>query len=492
MKHREASIALRRFGLGPKAGDLARIASDPRGYVLAALQKPQVARIEDADLDPAHVLLTELREAQKLQRDARKAGVAMTEAPAGPSPPPAPSQPSAAPSAKAADAQPSMKPGRVGREAFRDDARARIERAVTTDAPFLERLVMFWSNHFAISAVKGAAVRVIAGAFEREAIRPHVLGRFADMLRAVEQHPAMLIYLDQAQSIGPNSRAGQNRGRGLNENLAREILELHTVGVNGGYTQADVTSFARILTGWTVAAPDMPALGNANVVAQMPDLVPGKFIFLPLRHEPGAQTVLGKRYEDRGKESGEAVLNDLARHPATARHIAGKLARHFVADTPPPDLIKRLEDTFAKTDGDLTAVARELAAFPACWETPARKVVPPYDFMVSLVRSLGIEARPAEMLRLAAAIGQPLWAPPSPKGWPDDDDAWMGPSAVRERLRIAERAARLVDRTADPRSIGDALFGDAMSEATRQAIARAEAREQGFELLVMSPEFLRR
>ena len=191
------------------------------------------------------------------------------------------------------------------------------------------RLVMFWSNHFCVSANKGP-VRGMAGAYEREAIRPHVLGRFVDMLLAVERHPAMLVYLDNHVSIGPNSRAGLNRGLGLNENLAREILELHTLGVGGGYTQEDVTNLARILTGWTVA-------NLANPVGE-----PGRFFFAPARHEPGAWTVLGKRYGEAGMAAGEAVLRDLARHPATARHIARKLARHFVSAEPPAALVARL------------------------------------------------------------------------------------------------------------------------------------------------------
>ena len=199
---------------------------------------------------------------------------------------------------------------------------ARIEHARTTDAAFLERLVMFWSNHFCVNANKGAVLGM-AGAFEREAIRPHVLGRFADMLLAVEQHPAMLIYLDNQASTGPNSQVGRNRGRGLNENLAREILELHTLGVDGGYTQADVTNLARVITGWTVGQPNQP---NAEH---------GRFHFAPARHEPGRHPVLGKRYGDAGVRAGEACLADLARHPSTARHIARKLAAHFVAETPP-------------------------------------------------------------------------------------------------------------------------------------------------------------
>ena len=499
MKHREAGIALRRFGLGPRSGDLDRIAGDPRGYVLAALLRKDGAVVSDSELEPSHLSFQAMRAAQMENRSARRL---LRDA-----------RPSAGPEAtspavimqqaeKSSGNAPGNavekppKPGEIRREVFREEARVRLTRAATTDQPFLERLVYFWSNHFSVSAQKGQMVRVLAGAFEREAIRPHVLGRFAEMLKAVEQHPAMLIYLDNAQSIGPNSPAGRNRGKGLNENLAREILELHTLGVSGGYNQTDVTSFAKIITGWTVADPQMAAnlASSPRVMAQFGgrEIVPGRFIFTPQRHEPGAQMVLGKRYEDTGQVSGEAVLTDLARHPATARHIATKLAQHFVADKPPPELVKRLESAFAKSGGDLAAVSRALVDAPECWTLPARKVVPPNDFVVSLIRAFDLKPRPPEAMRIAAAIGQPLWTPPSPKGWPDDDDAWMGPSAVRERLRIAERAAREIDRSLDPRAVATDLFGEALSNEAKLAIERAEAREQGFELLMMSPEFLRR
>src|SRR5262244_1811061 len=208
-----------------------------------------------------------------------------------------------------------------------NEAKVRIEAAVAAEIGFVEHFVWFWSNHFCVSANKAVSM---AGAYEREAIRPHVLGRFVDMLLAAEGHPAMLIYLDNAQSTGPNSVAGINQNRGLNENLAREILELHTLGVRTVYTQEDVTSFAKVITGWTLltTATD-PHRG-------------GEFLYHPRMHEPGAQTVLGKSYRDTGVEQGRAVLIDLARHPATAKHIATKLARHFIADEPPPALVERL------------------------------------------------------------------------------------------------------------------------------------------------------
>jgi uncharacterized protein (DUF1800 family) len=343
----------------------------------------------------------------------------------------------------------------------------------------LERLVMFWSNHFSVSANKGP-VAAIAGAYEREAIRPHVQGRFVDMLLAVERHPAMLIYLDNAQSIGPNSRAGLNRGRGLNENLAREILELHTLGVDGGYSQEDVTNLARILTGWTVGTLDAP-------MAE-----PGRFFFARARHEPGDWTVLGKRYRAYGETTGEEVLRDLAQHPATGRRVARKLARHFISDNAPAALVEQLERTFLATGGDLRAVTEALIKSPQAWEAPPAKVLPPYDFLVAVVRGIGFQPRPQELLRLTNLLGQPLWRPSSPAGWSDTDDNWAAPSAMRERLRVAEVAVRQSGAGSDPRDVAQDILGDAMGSPTRQAVGRAEAREQGLELLIMSPEFQRR
>lgn len=482
MSSRDAAIALRRFGLGARSSELQRIAGDPRGFVLQSLARADAALISDATLDPSHVTFATALAAQRQKKLAERAEVMRSveasktqqqpEPEAQASPSPEMEQPQAA-------APPMEKPGSIRREAFQQEAFARFNQAVTTDAAFLERLVMFWSNHFCVSANKGP-VRGMAGAYEREAIRPYVLGRFADMLIAVEQHPAMLIYLDNAQSIGPNSRAGRNRGRGLNENLAREVLELHTLGVGGGYTQDDVTNLARILTGWTVGT-------LANAASE-----PGKFFFAPPRHEPGDWTVLGKRYRDRGEITGVNVLRDLAAHEATARHVALKLARHFVSDDPPAGLVDRLRATFLDTGGDLAAVSRALVEAPEAWDAQPAKVVPPYDFLVSIVRGFALEPQPSEMLRLTNLLGQPLWRPPAPAGWPDADTTWAAPSALRERLRVAEVAARRTRPGADPRMVAAEVLGEDMTSATRQAVARAETREQGFELLIMSPEFQRR
>ncbi len=320
---------------------------------------------------------------------------------------------------------------------------------------------------------------MLAGSFEREAIRPHVLGRFGDMLKAVEQHPAMLYYLDNQQSIGPASRAGQQGKRGLNENLAREILELHTLGVDGGYTQADVSSLSRIITGWTVAEPDKdPELG-------------GRFSFAAARHEPGDHAVLGKVYGEDAQRQGEAVLADLAAHPSTARHIARKLARHFVADAPPPLLVDRLAKTFLETRGDLGAVTRALVGAPEAWSAPATKLRTPQDFVVAALRATGRPPDPGAVTSLLALLGQPLWQPIGPNGFSDLSAEWASPEGVSARLDAAAQWGRQNARL-DPNALLDAVIGAAASAETRQAVARAESRAQGLALLFMSPEFQRR
>ena len=276
----------------------------------------------------------------------------------------------------AAETRPNQPPP-LPQQLLLSEAKARFDAATTADIGFVERLVWFWSNHFCISADK---VVGMAGPYEREAIRPHVLGRFADLLLAVESHPAMLFYLDNVQSMGADSVAGINRDKGLNENLARETLELHTLGVRSGYTQADVTSFANVLTGWSWIAPSEPDHG-------------GEFAFVKRLHQPGDQMVLGKRYPDTGVDQGRAVLADLARHPATAQHIADKLARHFVADNPPPTLVAKLAKTFTAT---ATAISRKSprrwSMRTKSWAPQRQKLKPPAEWIAGVIRLSGAQA----------------------------------------------------------------------------------------------------
>jgi uncharacterized protein (DUF1800 family) len=379
--------------------------------------------------------------------------------------------------------KPAPEPPNIIQKTYRAEALARLQRARIADCGLVERLVVFWSNHFCISANKGGLARMWAGSFEREAIRPHVLGRFGDMLKAVEQHPAMLFFLDNQQSLGPDSRAGQNRKRGLNENLAREIMELHTLGVGGGYSQDDVTSLARIITGWTYAGRQ-GQLGT-----------PGTFAFNANAHQPGAQRLLGKTYDNTGVAQGEAALADLARHPSTAKFIATKFARHFVADDPPPALVARLQDVFGKSDGDLKALAIALLDSDEAWQMPMTKMRSPYEFLVAIGRLLGsgrVPEDPSRFLGGLNLLGQPLWSPAGPNGFPDSNAAWAAPEGMKLRLDISAQVASRIADSIDPRDLLELVAADAASTETRRTIERAESRQQALALLLMSPEFQRR
>jgi uncharacterized protein (DUF1800 family) len=374
-----------------------------------------------------------------------------------------------------------QQPLNVIQKTYRAEALARVQRAVLAECGFTERLVAFWSNHFCVSANKGQLARIWAGSFEREAIRPHVLGRFSEMLLAVEQHPAMLFFLDNQQSLGPESRAGLNRKRGLNENLAREIMELHTLGVGGGYTQEDVTSLARIITGWTF-------VGRQGILGQ-----PGTFVFNANAHEPGPQRLLGKTYPAEGLAQGEAALADIGRHPSTAKFIATKLARHFVADDPPPALVAHLADTFTRTDGDLEAVTLALVDSNEAWSAPLTKMRSPYDYLVATGRLLAhVPEDPAPYLGGLNVLGQPLWSPAGPNGFPDTNAAWAAPEGLKLRLDIAAQVASRVGNGLDARDLLECAFADAASVDTRRTVERAESRQQALTLLLMSPEFQRR
>ena len=471
-----AALALNRFGFGPRRGSIAAIAADPRGAVLAELDRPRAGELAAAGLPSSAQAFRTVADANA-ERRARQITMAKAEEAKGQAEPSMREGGDAAGNARdakmAAEAVPNP-----GRQIYLKEAQARIDAALASEIGFAERLVWFWSNHFCISAAKGPLVRVAAGCFEREAIRPHVLGRFGAMLQAVESHPAMLAYLDNALSFGPNSPAGRNRNRGLNENLAREILELHTLGVDGGYTQADVTALARIITGWTFSGRE-GRLGE-----------PGTSAFFPNGHEPGDHKLLGKVYAAGGVKQGEAALADLARHPATARHIAGKLARHFVADEPPPSLVDRLAKVFRETDGDLKAVAIALVDSDEAWATPLAKMRTPEQFLLAALRAIDrMPEDPGALLGPLNVMGMPLWQPPGPNGWPDTVSAWASPKAIKTRLDVAAAIAARVKDLVNPSELLETIVGASASGETRQAIARAESRQQGLALLLMSPEF---
>jgi len=511
-----ALIALNRFGFGARggaSGDLVNAASDPRGFVKAELVRPNGVLLEMPGLQSTPALAEAVfayQEEVKLARDAAaKAGAPASEA--NPAPPPdakvqrrslslssvAMEMSGKEPAMKAQEngnaalaATEAMQPNaakqppqplNVIQKTYRAEALARLQRAIIADCGFTERLVAFWSNHFCISANKGELARMWAGSFEREAIRPHVLGRFGDMLKAVEQHPAMLFFLDNQQSLGPDSRAGQNRKRGLNENLAREIMELHTLGVGGGYSQQDVTLLARIITGWSFA-------GRQGQLG-----APGSFVFNANAHQPGPQALLGKVYENNGVAQGEAALADIAHHPSTAKFIATKFARHFVADDPPPALVARLQDVFRKSDGDLRALTTALVDADEAWRAPLTKLRSPYEFLVATGRLLArIPEDPGLYLGGLNQLGQPLWSPAGPNGFPDTNAAWAAPEGMKLRLDISAQVASRLGNNIDPRDLLELAAADAASPETRRTIELAETRQQALTLLLMSPEFQRR
>ena len=290
----------------------------------------------------------------------------------------------------------------------------------------------------------------------------------------------MLLYLDNQQSIGPHSRAGDNGKHGLNENLAREILELHVLGSDGGYSQTDVTNFAGVITGWTNNDPGNDALYG------------GRFTFAPARHEPGEITVLGKAYPEGGKEQGEAVLRDLARHPSTARFIARKLATAFVSDNPPKTLLAKLEKAYQVSDGDLAVVTRAMVDAPESWQSAAPKLRSPYEFLIAAMRALEVPSDPGPILGALASLGQPHWQPVGPNGYPDDSTFWMSPEGLSVRLDVAAQFGHRAKTTLEPDALLTALLGNTVSPETRQTVARADSREQALAMILMSPEFQRR
>jgi uncharacterized protein (DUF1800 family) len=491
----EAALALHRFGFGPRLGSIAAIASDPRGALIAELDRPGAGRISDPDL------LTSGEAARgafnfRQERKARRLAERAQREAAKTAPPPTPERQAAmaappaeprmeAQAGEVAPPKPNALPG-FPQQVYLEEAKARIDAALGADLGFAERLVWFWSNHFCVSADKGP-VRALCGAYEREAIRAHVLGRFADMLVAVESHPAMLIYLDNARSIGPDSIAGRNQHRGLNENLAREILELHTLGVGGGYTQTDVTTFAEVITGWSIGGE-----GGGRFARGEPNQ-PGQFVFRPELHEPGTKVVLGKRYADDGFGQGMAVLRDVARQRATARFIATKLTRHFIADDPPPTAVQRLAEAFSRSGGDLPTVYRALIDANEAWQQPLAKYKTPCEYVVSSYRGLTLPVETGHApLAPFEILGQRTWSPGSPAGWPDRSADWDGASALFKRIQWADAVGARLGNRRDATELAPQLLGANLTDGTRAALAHAASASQAITLLLAAPEFMRR
>lgn len=453
---REAAIAANRLGLGARPGDLPEIAQDPRGWALSQIQRPIVsAAFTMPDSMPTFM---EIRaKTRGMDPEARK---------------------------------------KVFLKVRKDVAGAlgdNLVQVAASDQSFHERLVWFWLNHFTVSITRRPVALVMAS-YRRDAIEPFVTGRFEDMLMAVARHPAMLAYLDNHASIGPNSSAGRQRKVGLNENYARETLELHTVGVEGGYDQDDVIDLAKILTGWMV-----DRRGKNGPF----------FTFGNQRHEPGPKRVMGKVYgkNETGIREGEAVLRDLANRPETARLISFKLARHFISDNPPADVVARLADVFISTRGDLREMYRVLVNSPEVWEAERRKLRTPFEFVIATGRALGVGRDHGGMMSELLSVQRPDWGKHmmrgmgmmgqlpfralSPKGWPDEARYWSAPDAVVERIQWAHQVGKALAQH-DASVLSEQILGPDVSRNTQFLLRGAESPAQGVALFLSSPEFQRR
>lgn len=447
-----AYIAANRFGMGARPGELKKINPDPMGWLIKQIStKPHMPR-----------QLKSMKSSPELAKEFLKLRNARTQA------------------KKNNNDREVKKIQQVFRENFLNEIHVRTTTALTTEYPLQERLTRFWANHFTVSATKNI-VRPLVGAFEREAIRPYIFGKFEDLLLAVTSHPAMLLYLDNFQSIGPSSVSGRRRDKGLNENFAREILELHTLGVKGNYRQADVIALAKILTGWTIS---LPRHKNGKI---------GEFRFIDRLHEPGSHKILGKKYAANGIKQGIAVLKDLAHHPSTAHFIARKLARHFISDNPPEQVVTILAQEFIRSDGHLGKVIKKLISLPEVWHPNPGNVKTSEEFVISALRGLKVDRfTPKEIVESLYEMGQRTFEAPSPAGWPHEDEYWTGPGMLLKRIEWAQAVADRNQLTQSPLDLAQNILGQNLSQQTYSAIKQADSAGQAITLLLASPEFQRR
>jgi uncharacterized protein (DUF1800 family) len=453
----EAAIAVQRFGLGARPGEIERASRDPKAWLMAQIGAPadQPQPVDGEALKSGGELVADLIQYQRERQMEKRSGEGVT------------------------DPVKQFFKDRVG--LYMKEMQARFAQGFTSERPFAERLVWFWSNHFVVSAQNPRATTLV-GAYEREAIRPHINGTFEEMLLAVVAHPAMLLYLDNAQSVGPDSMGGNFTGKGLNENLGRELMELYTLGVDAGYTQTDVIAMAKLLTGWTI---DRRGGGQNG------------FAYVPAIHEPGNIVLRGKTYPA-GFDGSVAAIRDLAHDPATAKHIARKFATHFISDTPTPETCARLEATFNRTGGNLRALAQTAIEDPAAWTPVQTKVRSPVEYVTAAFRMVNWPQGGDEQKQIQGAMGAvklmgefPL-AAPSPKGWSETSDAWSGPDALLNRIEWARAFGDRIPQGYDAAQVGEATLGPLLRPATKTAISRAATPGEAVALLISSPEFQRR
>ena len=448
-----AAIACNRFGLGAAPGEIESVASDPKAWLSKQLDSTLSDTFPSSGLSTTADTLYEFMMLNRERRALKKSGADITDI--------------------------TKKRRNFLRSTQKTETDRRLNFSVETQSPFYERLTRFWTNHFSVSA-KNGQMRLIVGAYEREAIRPNIMGSFANLAEQAIFHPAMLMYLDNQGSIGPNSKVGLRRAKGLNENLAREVMELHTITTNAHYSQEDVTEFARALTGWTI---------RRNW--KRPDLF-GRSAFGKNRHEPGIRYVLGQPYDEAGGDQAKNILLDFCSNENTAHNVAYKLAKHFLADSPPATLVDKLKAAFLDTGGNLKAVYEVLIDAYEMWESAPQKVKTPQELITSTARLIGLDAamtnRPNAVLR---SFAQTQFGAPTPEGWSDDAADWIGADALTKRIEWANRVGK---RNADLDALDliQQALGETLGDDSRESIARAESASDALALALLCPEFQRR
>ncbi len=459
--NKDTFIAVTRFGLGAAPGDFDAI-DKPRQWLESQLDPKYVQSAAPKNIPTTMQAIRQAKNTMQMMRQDRMAAKNAMDA-----------------GAKQALADKMKMVNKNKNQQFIHQAAEMSRAAALSPAPFFERLVQFWTNHFTVSTTKGQ-VRGLIAPYVQEAIRPHILGNFHDLLRAATQHPAMEIYLDNQISMGPHSRMGLRQHKGLNENLARETMELHSIGVDGGYTQQDVTEFSKILTGWTVDRQDM---GDGS-----------GFLFVAAMHEPGDKTFLGRVYPDEGEEEGEKALKVLAHHKTTGKFLAAKLVRHFIADDPPPAAVAHLAQVYNAHKGNLTPVYRALINMKEAWEHPLVKLKTPNDLVISLLRAgnLSRSLKDPQIINPLRMLGQMPFSAPSPAGWSDRSADWMSAEALLQRINIARMAGRILHTQFNPSYLMENTIGPVASNETRNAVLNAGSVQEAITLLFSSPEFQRR
>ena len=463
MTNEAAFIATHRFGLGPKPGELRAVRSDPRGWL-----REQVGRSSLPSDFPLGANVTEAIDFGLNEDGAFR---------------------------RSEEGQ-ALRAQRRDRTAAQVDTRLRYR--MRTETPFAERLVAFWSNHFSFSVPGNASFIQQAGAasFEQDVVRPHAFGKFEDLAFWALTYPAMVSYLDNDRSVGPNSVVGGGVRSVINENLARETLELYVMGVDGGYSQDDVEQMALVLTGWSFRQQRLQGYSRrARRRSPGSERLQryGRAEFFPMLHEPGTKTIMGMTFEEAGADEFRQVIRALTRHPSTARYIATKLAQHFISDTPSEAAIDRLATTFRETEGDLEAVSLQLINIEEAWTQPHRKIKTPYDFVLAVGRSTGLGDR--ESFRAGpfmASLGQTLFGAPDPRGWPDDEVSWVTPAKIMRRVEWVSVQAERQFKQMDPRRFLADTIGDLASDRLQFAVRGAPSRAEGVAIVLLSPEFQRR